>query len=137
MVRLLTIEWPGVRYFKPHEFKCRCGVCESDGLEMSQEFIRKLDDLRHRLNHPLRVSSGYRCPDYNASLSTTGRDGPHTTGRAVDIAVSGQRAFNVVTQASLGGWFSGIGVHQRGDFSGRFIHLDDLMGDTRPRIWTY
>ena len=131
------IDWHGIRYFKPSEFACKCGECGSDGLEMQQDFIRKLDDLRHRLNHPLRVTSGYRCPAYNASISSTGTSGPHTTGRAVDFSSSGTRAFNVVTQASLGGWFSGIGVHQRGDFSGRFIHLDDLTGDNRPRIWTY
>ena len=36
---------------------------------------------------PLKITSGYRCSEHNASISKTGPTGPHTTGAAVDLAV--------------------------------------------------
>lgn len=128
-----------IRYFKPSEFACDCGDCGSTGHEMRLDFVEKLDDLRHRLGFPLFVTSGYRCPTYNQRISTTGIDGPHTTGRAADIGLSGPRVHSLVQQCSLGGWMSGIGLNQKGDHSTRFVHLDDLAepAHPRPRIWTY
>lgn len=124
------------KHFKPSEFDCRCGCGRN---EMQPDFVETLDDLRERLGFPLVVTSGYRCPDHNERISTTGRDGPHTTGRAVDLAVSGERAFKLLRQCTLGGWMSGIGLKQHGAHETRFIHLDDLAppGHPRPRVWTY
>lgn len=127
------------KHFTLAEFACKCGECDSDGSEMSTEFVDKLDDLRERHGFALVVTSGYRCPDYNDRIASTGRDGPHTTGQAVDLALSGPRVHRLVTQCSLGGWMSGIGLNQRGEHSKRFVHLDDLAepDHPRPRIWTY
>ena len=132
-------EWEQIKYFKPSEFACRCGDCDSDGSEMNFEFMRKLDQLRERYGLPLIITSGYRCPAYNARISSTGEDGPHTTGHAADVSMNGERAFHLVQQCSLGGWMSGIGINQKGAHSKRFIHLDDLKspGHPRPRVWTY
>ena len=49
----------------------------------------------------------------------------HLSGRAVDIAISGDKAHRLVRMALLLG-FTGIGVRQRGDHRRRFVHLDDL-----------
>lgn len=134
----MAITWGDIKHFKPREFACKCGECDSDGTEMQLDYVFKLDDLRERLGAPLIVTSGYRCPAYNQRISNTGPNGPHTTGRASDVKASGLLAFRIVQQCSLGGWFSGIGIHQRGSHGSRFIHLDDLPhGDTRPRVWTY
>lgn len=107
---------------------------------MDDDFLLMLDDLRHRLKFPLVVTSGYRCPVHNVRVSTTGPTGPHTTGRAVDLAIFGGQAFRLITQASLGGWMSGIGLKQHGTHERRFIHLDNLesgSGRFRPTVWTY
>lgn len=132
------ITWSDIRFFEPREFACPCGTCGSDGMEMQIDFVHKLDQLRERSMIPFVITSGYRCPAYNKQISTTGEDGPHTTGRAADIALSGPSLFRVVRQAAMGGWCTGIGLHQRGPHSKRFVHLDDL-GDPhpRPRFWTY
>ena len=131
--------WADIKHFDPGEFRCKCGTCGSDGHEMNIDFVAKLDDLRERIGVPLWVSSGYRCPAYNSQISTTGEDGPHTTGRAADVALYGPNVHRLVQQSSLGGWFSGIGLHQRGPHAKRFVHLDDLEepDHPRPRIWTY
>jgi uncharacterized protein YcbK (DUF882 family) len=99
----------------------------------------RLQSLRTQYNKPMVVTSGYRCPDYNARISSTGRDGPHTHGRAADIAVVGNQARNVVGMAITRG-FTGIGVKQNGPHDGRFIHLDDLQdgfAGPRPWMWSY
>jgi zinc D-Ala-D-Ala carboxypeptidase len=122
------------RHFSEDEFACRCG-CRQNLIDHA--FITELDDLRHHLGFALPISSGYRCPDHNAKVSSTGRTGPHTTGRAADIAVSHARAYDVL-QAAMMMRFTGIGVNQKG--SARFIHLDNLPnapGQPRPTLWSY
>lgn len=115
--------------FTPREFACRCcGV-----VYVSESFMDRLQALRNASGVPMPISSGYRCPSHNAAVSSTGEDGPHTTGRAADIAVSHQSAFMVLGMA-FDYDFTGIGVNQKG--GGRFLHLDDL-DNNRPALWSY
>lgn len=133
------IDWHQIEHFKPEEFACRCGECGSDGREMDLNFVFALDQLRERSGRPMVITSGYRCPAYNNRIASTGFDGPHTTGRAADIGISGEPAFHLVQQCTLGGWMRGIGINQKGPHEKRFIHLDDLEGPDhpRPRLWSY
>lgn len=125
-----------LRYFTLKEFD-QPGFPGS-GAKMKPDFLEKLDELRHLYGKPLRVLSGYRSPEHNAKVSGTGESGPHTTGRAVDLAVTtGADAFVIVALAVRLG-FTGIGLQQNS--KGRKLHLDDLMksdGYPRPTIWTY
>lgn len=117
------------RYFKFEDFACKhCGKNETKEI-----FIHRLDDLRHRCGFPLVVSSGYRCPEHNMAVSSTGPDGPHTTGLAADFAVDRSKARTVLGVASNMG-FNGIGVNQKG--TGRFIHVDDCDRPTAT-VWSY
>lgn len=117
-------------YYTVEELACRhCGL-----MLMDHEFMLKMVALRDLLGFGLPVSSGYRCPVHNARVSSTGDDGPHTTGKAIDIAVSYQRAQQVVTQALWMG-FLGVGIKQHGPVAGRLIHLDMVPGE--KRLWTY
>lgn len=125
------------KYFKLSELKCKCGQCGSSGYEMDIDFMQKLDQLRESVGFPLSLSSAYRCPKHNISTSTTGADGAHTTGKAVDIAVAREQAY-VVMGAALKLGFTGIGVNQKG--ASRFIHLDTLTkidNFPRPTLWSY
>ena len=96
-------------------------------------FMGKVEALRVKYGKSLTVTSAARCPDHNAKVSGTGRTGPHTTGRAIDLAARGSEALQIVRMALEMG-FTGIGVNQKGP--SRFIHLDDLE-DGRPTIWSY
>lgn len=123
-------------YFTEDELKCKCGCGKVD---MDANFMNKLHALRKTLDFPLPVSSGFRCPEYNQKVSKTGFKGPHTTGRAVDIAISGKEAFFLV-QYAANFHMQGIGVKQSGSEGQRYVHLDDLLendGFPRPRIWSY
>lgn len=101
------------------------------------DFMEKIEILRVRVGFPLPVTSAARCPKHNRSVSGTGDDGPHTTGRAIDFGISRQQAYIVMREALTMG-FTGIGIQQKG--GGRFIHLDDLPDSPRqprPTVWSY
>jgi uncharacterized protein YcbK (DUF882 family) len=127
-------DWDNYKDFARSEFVCSCGC---DRAEMSPAFMDRLQRVRSVMGEALVVSSGYRCPEYNARISSTGRNGPHTLGKAADIAVQGDKAHRLLKHAMQHG-FTGIGVQQKGD--GRFLHLDTLGGEyngPRPWVWSY
>ncbi len=126
-------DWSKYRNFSRSEFECKCGCGQA---EMSDMFMTLLQNLRTKCATPFVISSGYRCPDHNDAVSGSGRDGPHTTGKACDISIRGELAWIVLAHAMRTG-LPGIGIKQHGD--GRFIHLDMLSNDThpRPRVWSY
>ncbi len=125
--------WPN---FTPQEMACK----GSGSILIVPEFMDKLQLLRTQFGEPVVISSGYRSPAHNNAVSSTGHDGPHTTGRAADIKTSHNRAFEILAIApGLG--FTGIGIKQKGPHAGRFIHLDDLGNEDtkglRPTVWSY
>ena len=100
------------KHLSVHEMACKCG-CGAH--EMDEEFIRMLQALREDMQGPLRVSSGFRCEDHNQSVSTTGRNGPHTLAKATDILISGERAMVLFEKTRQIG-FSRIGLSQKGPY---------------------
>lgn len=120
-------------HFSEKELTCPCGCGRQ---EMNDVFMNRLVRVRKLCNFPFIVTSAFRCPDYNDSISSTGREGPHTTGRAVDIQVSGSKSHRILSIA-LTQRMLGIGLNQKGSHKKRFIHLDDLTDGPRPWVWTY
>ena len=119
-------EW---KNFVLDEFKCSC--CSE--VKVDAAMIDLLQEARNELG-PLSITSAYRCPSHNASVSSTGAAGPHTTGHALDIAVK-----NSQHRKQLIDWFTtkvtGLGVAKS------FIHIDNLTEeqgfDMRPNAWKY
>ncbi|MEO5379028.1 MAG: D-Ala-D-Ala carboxypeptidase family metallohydrolase [Magnetococcus sp. DMHC-6] len=125
--------WP---HFSKEELSCHC---QCGRMEMDSDFMARLEELRVAYGKPMKLSSAYRCPTHNAKTSSTGTMGPHTTGKAVDIAVSGAEAYKLLVLALQHG-FNGIGISQKGSHSTRFIHIDTLPNDpkhSRPALWSY
>ncbi|WP_299947955.1 D-Ala-D-Ala carboxypeptidase family metallohydrolase [uncultured Microbulbifer sp.] len=120
-------------YFTEEELSCRC--CGK--LHFSDDTLRRLIRVRVRFNKPMVITSGYRCQDHCAKIGSTMT---HTTGQAVDVSVSGGRAYELLRIAIEEG-FTGIGVKQHGPHKGRFLHLDDLGAipgkREEPTIWSY
>lgn len=120
-------EWP---HFSRDELKCKCG-CDQE--HMDEFFMRGfLIPLRKAYGGPIILNSAYRCPEYNAKISTTGYDGPHTTGKAVDIRVySGRHRYRIITLALR------LGCNRVGVGKG-FVHVDTCVLDVPQEvIWTY
>ena len=131
MTKLIWSRWPN---FSRGEFVCRCGCGRAD---MDEGFMDALQHLRVRYGKPMIISSGFRCPAHNARVSpATGLTGPHTTGRAVDVRVTGLEAYDMLVLAAPWG-FDGIGIKQHGPMEGRFLHFDTIKKGPRPRVWSY
>lgn len=112
-------------------------ACPETGEQgMNDYFMQRLDYLRKVCEFPFIITSGYRSPEYNAKISSTGLTGPHTTGKAVDILVSGKNAHTLIQRATAHG-FTGIGISQKGPHESRFIHLDMVTDGPRPWVWSY
>lgn len=121
------------QYFSMEELYCQGFSCCNHSMHMDTEFMAVVVALRRELGFPFIVTSAFRCSTHNNKVSSTGFDGPHTTGKSIDILVRHEKAFRLVESALRHG-ITGIGVKQRG--SDRFIHLDKLSSP-RPRIWSY
>ena len=115
--------------FSPDEVKCQhCGE-----LKIDEELMDVIQEARENLG-PLRITSGYRCSEHNNNISSTGPSGPHTTGKALDIATSSSQQ-----RKELIDYFapkvSGLGIAKG------FIHIDLLTDedgfDARPNSWIY
>lgn len=123
-------------FFSQEEMTC---TCDCDRVDMDDVFMSRLVLLRREAGFPFVVSSGFRCPEHNQRVSSSGTHGPHTTGQAVDICCSHKHAVWILEHAFALG-FRGIGVSQKGPVKKRFLHLDDLAtarGRPRPHVWSY
>ena len=132
------IDWSLYPNFTEDEFRCRGTDCCDGRADMHPIFLALLQAARSDLGFALNITSGYRCPVHNARVSSTGERGPHTTGKAGDIAISRQPAFFLLGWAMAQKAITGIGLKQHG--SSRFIHLDILTEPEhapRPTIWSY
>lgn len=123
-------------YFKASELQCKCHYAECCKHGMDESFMFALIALRERLNFPFIIGSAYRCPEHNQDVSTTGKNGAHTTGKAVDIRIAGTAARTLVDHAVRAG-FEGIGINQQGAWGRRFIHLDMMERPEGQVIWSY
>lgn len=83
----------GIRYWKPEEFRCRCGeyhapYCDGFPVLPDRTLLELVDDLRHDAGRPGHRSSGIRCPQHNAD--SNGASGSrHLKGKALDFYIEG------------------------------------------------
>ena len=123
------------QYFSIGELSCHGVDCCGGQHSMIPEFMVKLVAMRRSLGFPLTITSAYRCPLWNSTVSHTGESGPHVSGKAVDILCSFDRASAILEYVYKSGEFKGVGIRQNGDVKKRIIHLDDVTGPRR--LWTY
>ena len=113
-----------MRYFKLSDFNCQ----ETGNNEMSEEFLEKLDDLRHKCGFPFIITSGYRDPTHSIEARKA-KAGTHARGIASDIRINnGNEAYDIIKNAQSMG-FTGIGLAKS------FVHVDIRQG--MPVIWSY
>lgn len=126
-------------HFSREEFICsHCGK-----MLFTQAGVERLEELRVAVGFPLKVNSGYRCPEHPNELVKENGPGVHTYVEegliCADLAVFGEQAYRLQQAAAAFG-FRGIGLKQHGTHATRFVHVDNYYGDAlrpRPWIWTY
>ena len=102
-------------------------ACQETGeIALPIDFLKELQKLRDAYGKPMIITSGYRSPKHSIE-SKKSSPGYHSKG-AVDVAVSGEDAIQLLKTALNLGW-TGIGIN-----TPSFIHLDRRP---IPTIWKY
>ena len=132
----MPLDWGKFENFSEDEFRCKCGCGQ---VNMDEAFMITLQRLRDLYRKPMTITSGYRCKNHpvEKSKQERGETGPHSMGKAADIAVGGRDAFSLMRAAAQFVEFTGYGFSQRGPWNSRFIHLDTVTDPPRPNIWSY
>ena len=84
---------------------------------------------------PFKVTSGYRCPDYNEQVGHP--TSAHMKGRAVDIACNASQAAVLAREVMTLTHVGSLGLKQHGPYEGRYAHLDNVQRQHGPVIFTY
>jgi zinc D-Ala-D-Ala carboxypeptidase len=116
------------QHFEEREFLCK--HCGAGAGQISQRLIAMLEKIRQVYDRPMRVASGFRCPEHNAAVGGA-PSSAHLTGEAADIfcVFSGDRFDLLGSALAAGARRVGIGDS--------FIHID--VSTTLPQdvCWTY
>ncbi len=118
-------------YFSEKELKCK----HTGESGMDDKFMEVLIAIRKECDFPFPITSAYRHPTHplEARKESTGA---HSLGRAVDVAVRGEKALKLISVAQAHG-ITRIGVAQKG--TSRFIHIDNCTEEDGfpSAIWSY
>jgi uncharacterized protein YcbK (DUF882 family) len=112
-------------HFKASEFNCHCcGKLHPDG--MNKHLIELLEEIRVKINKPITIMSGYRCPKHNKEVGGA-EHSQHVEGTAADIKVKGMDADDVQHWLVLNfnDKIGGIGCYKT------FTHIDVRSGHAR------
>jgi zinc D-Ala-D-Ala carboxypeptidase len=112
-------KWPNFSY---KELACQ----HTGTMNLSEDFLIALQELRDAYGKAMTITSGYRSPEHPIEAKKSS-PGYHSKG-AIDVAVSGEDAVQLLTVALNLGW-TGIGINVPS-----FIHLDRRE---QPTIWKY
>ena len=118
------------KYFTDNELRCQCGCGQLNPNPQFHMLMVIMDKVREEYGKPLRVTSGYRCPDHPKE-KVKSKPGQHTIA-AIDFGVSREDAIDLLRIAISYQSIRGIGVQQKG--SARFLHFDNR---NEPTMWSY
>lgn len=121
-----------MKYFTLDEFACNhCGELPPNG--MNPVLLEKLDELRERIGYPIYITSGYRCPIWNADPQVGGvPNSQHVQGTAADCVCNEVTVDELADLAAEIG-FDGIGRY----YELGFVHLDCRSWGTEPAEYNW
>lgn len=131
---MTDIDWDKYPDFSAQELACK--HCGADGI--TSNIMDILQGIRTEMAQPIFLSSGFRCMKHPVEQEKS-IPGEHTHGMAIDILCHGARALVIINKALQHG-IRRLGVHQKGNPSGRFVHIGiaDRYNLAFPEaIWTY
>ena len=109
-------------HFTVREFACSDG---SDEIRIDPNLVKYLEKIRAHFGKPVRITSGYRSPAYNAKVGGV-KNSYHMKGMAADIVIDGVKSKEVAQYAETIGC-GGIGWYEASNFT----HIDTRSGCVR------
>lgn len=109
-------------HFSVKEFACSDG---SDEIRIDPKLVDYLEKIRAHFGKPVRITSGYRSPTYNAKVGGV-KNSYHMKGMAADIVIDGVKSKEVAQYAETIGC-GGIGWYEARNFT----HIDTRSGCVR------
>lgn len=108
--------------FNSYEFRCGLGrSCPCSTILIDDKLVEYLQKIRDHFGKPVTITSAYRCPSYNRTVSKA-TSSYHTKGMACDIQVKGVTPREVAKYAESIG-ILGVGLYET-DKDGYFVHID-------------
>lgn len=119
--------WDEIKYFKKHEFACKCGkYCDGYPAEIDMNMVKIADEIRSRIGKPININSGLRCKTHNSNVGGVSNS-QHLLGNAADLGCPS--GFTPTQMASIAedvmGDTGGIGIYSWG------IHIDTRSAKSR------
>lgn len=123
----MEVFWECIPDFKKSEFDCKCGC----GLNnISEKFIRKLQNARTYSDVKYMINSGCRCKQHNTNVNGSPKSA-HLKGLAADIRIENKlQRYRVIDGLTLAG-FKRIGI------ADNFIHVDIDGSKKQEIVWLY
>ncbi len=108
-------------HFSRSEFTCKCG-CSQDTVDVV--LVATLERVRAHFGNPIHVTSGNRCPAYNAKVGGA-KSSQHLLSRAADIQVEGISPARVFAYLDDTDHAGGLGSYPT------FTHIDSRSSRAR------
>lgn len=86
-------------------------------VKVDNVLLVKLQELRHALNKPIKINSGYRTPEHNISVGGA-KKSRHLFGRAVDISTKNLDVNEVIIKANAIGFYRVLPNYKK-----HYVHL--------------
>lgn len=104
-------------HFRVREFHSKHDP--SDIVKIDERLLDLLEKIRNYVGKPVHINSGYRSPEYNATLKNASPRSQHCNGKAADIRVEGVTPKQIadIAECYLGS-SGGIGIYKT------FTHVD-------------
>lgn len=123
----IAVDGQLTEHFNLKEFTCSC----CDRVKITPGFFRHvglLEQIRTKLGFPIRINSGYRCPEHNKAVGGAKSSWHLLFATDLDTDDGDPEKLTAIRMAAEEAGFTGIGI------SDTFIHVD-----LRPEktIWRY
>lgn len=111
-------------HFRVREFHSKHDP--SDLVKVDERLLTLLENIRNHVGKPVHLNSGYRSPEYNATLKNASPRSQHCNGKAADIWVEGVTPKQIadIAECYLGS-SGGIGIYKT------FTHVDVRTSSAR------
>lgn len=126
------------------DFELGCGHCaEMEVLNLGpwgdESNLDTLESLRVKYGRPMRINSGFRCPEHPIEAAKSNGPGSHCDGLGLDVGCYQDDALLLTYVAYEHGWH-GIRWQQKDHVFSRFVHIDRALSTfdaPRPHAGSY